>query len=82
MDNTTNDLIGTIKDAWNGLSSDQRTIVGILGAIDAVGKAVALWDLARTDNRKLRGPKLLWTPVIGAVNTLGWLAYFVVGKKR
>lgn len=82
MDNTTNDLIGTIKDAWNGLSSDQRTIVGILGAIDAVGKAVALWDLARTDNRKLRGPKLLWTPVIGAVNTFGWLAYFVVGKKR
>lgn len=82
MDNTTNDLIGTIKDAWNGLSSDQRTIVGILGAIDAVGKAVALWDLARTDGRKLRGPKLLWTPVIGAVNTFGWLAYFVVGKKR
>ena len=82
MDNTTNDLIGTIKDAWNGLSSDQRTIVGILGSIDAVGKAVALWDLARTDNRKLRGPKLLWTPVIGAVNTFGWLAYFVVGKKR
>lgn len=82
MDNTTNDLIGTIKDAWNGLSSDQRTIVGILGAIDAVGKAVALWDLARTDGRKLRGPKLLWTPVIGAVNTFGWLVYFVVGKKR
>lgn len=82
MENTTNDLIGTIKDAWNGLSSDQRTIVGILGAIDAVGKAVALWDLARTDGRKLRGPKLLWTPVIGAVNTFGWLAYFVVGKKR
>lgn len=82
MANTNSELIGTIKDSWNALSSDQRTLVGILGAVDAVGKAVALWDMARTDERNLRGPKWLWTPVIGAVNTFGWLAYFTVGKKR
>lgn len=82
MDNTSSELIGTLKDSWNALSSDQRTIVGVLAAIDLAGKSIALWDMARTDDRKLRGPKWLWTPVIGAVNTLGWVAYFTVGRKR
>lgn len=82
MANASSELIGTIKDSWNALSSDQRTIVGILGAIDAAGKAAALWDLARTDGRKLRGSKLIWTPIIAAVNTFGWLGYFTFGKKR
>lgn len=82
MANSNSDLIGSLKDSWNALSSDQRTIVGVLGALDGVGKAVALWDLSRTDSRKLRGSKLLWTPIIGAVNTFGWLAYFTIGKKH
>ena len=77
-----NDIIDTIKDAWNGLSSDQKTIAGVLATIDTAGKAFALRDLARTNSKRVRGPKWLWTPVIGAVNTLGWVAYFVVGKKR
>jgi len=82
MANTDLDLLGSLKDAWNAMSSDQRTAVGMLGALDTAGKAIALWDLARTDSKKLRGPKLIWTPIIGAVNTFGWLAYFTVGKKR
>ena len=77
-----NDIIDTIKDAWNGLSSDQKTIAGVLATIDTAGKAFALRDLARTNSKRVRGPKWLWTPVIGAVNTLGWVAYFAVGKKR
>lgn len=76
------DIIDTIRDAWNGLSSDQKTIAGVLATIDTAGKAFALRDLARTNSKRVRGPKWLWTPVIGAVNTLGWVAYFVVGKKR
>ena len=51
-------------------------------AIDTAGKAFALRDLARTNSKRVRGPKWLWTPVIGAVNTLGWVAWFAVGKKR
>lgn len=82
MANTNLDLVGSLKDSWNALSSDQRTVVGVLGAIDTAAKAFALWDLARTDSKKLRGPKMMWTPIIGAVNTFGWLAYFVIGKKR
>jgi len=77
-----NEIIDTIRDAWNGLSSDQKTIAGVLATIDTAGKAFALRDLARTNSRRVRGPKWLWTPVIGAVNTLGWVAWFAVGKKR
>lgn len=79
---TTNEIIRSIKDAWNGLSSDQKTIAGVLATIDTAGKAFALRDLARTNSKRVRGPKWLWTPVIGAVNTLGWVAWFAVGKKR
>ena len=77
-----NDIIDTIKDAWNGLSSDQKTIAGVLATIDTAGKAFALRDLARTNSKRVRGPKWLWTPIIGTANTAGWLAYFAVGKKR
>ena len=76
------DIIDTIRDAWNGLSSDQKTIAGVLATIDTAGKAFALRDLARTNSKRVRGPKWLWTPIIGAVNTLGWAAWFAVGKKR
>lgn len=76
------EIVDTIRDAWNGLSSDQKTIAGVLATIDTAGKAFALRDLARTNSRRIRGPKWLWTPVIGAVNTLGWVGYFVIGKKR
>lgn len=77
-----NEIIDTIRDAWNGLSSDQKTIAGLLATVDTAGKAFALRDLARTNSKRVRGPKWLWTPVIGAVNTLGWVAWFAVGKKR
>ncbi|MGX0629680.1 phospholipase D-like protein [Corynebacterium afermentans] len=76
------EIVDTIRDAWNGLSSDQKTIAGVLATIDTAGKAFALRDLARTNSRRIRGPKWLWTPIIGAVNTLGWVGYFVIGKKR
>ena len=77
-----NEIIDTIRDAWNGLSSDQKTIAGVLATIDTAGKAFALRDLARTNSKRVRGPKWVWTPVIGAVNTLGWVAWFALGKKH
>ena len=77
-----NEFIDTIKDAWNSLSSDQKTIAGVLATIDTAGKAFALRDLARTNSKRIRGPKWLWTPIIGAVNTFGWVGSFIIGKKR
>ena len=77
-----NDILETLREAWDDLSPNQKTIVGVLAALDTAGKAWALRDLARTDADRIRGPKWLWTPIIATVNTAGWLAYFAVGKKR
>ena len=74
--------IDSLKDAWNSLSKEEKTVAGIFGALDTALKGYALWDLARTDAHRLRGPKWFWTPFIGGVNTIGWAAYFTVGKKR
>lgn len=74
--------IDSLKDAWNSLSKEEKTVAGVFGALDTALKGYALWDLARTDAHRLRGPKWFWTPFIGGVNTIGWAAYFTVGKKR
>ena len=74
--------IDSLKEAWNSLSKEEKTVAGIFGALDTALKGYALWDLARTDANRLRGPKWFWTPLIGGVNTIGWAAYFTVGKKR
>ena len=74
--------IDSFKEAWNSLSKEEKTVAGIFGAIDTALKGYALWDLSRTKADKLRGPKWFWTTFIGAVNTVGWAAYFTVGKKR
>ena len=74
--------IDSLKEAWNSLSKEEKTVAGIFGALDTALKGYALWDLSRTDAHRLRGPKWFWTPFIGGVNTIGWAAYFTVGKKR
>ena len=74
--------IDSVLEAWKSLSKEEKTIAGIFGAIDTVAKGIALWVLARTDSKNLRGPKWFWTTFIGAVNTVGWASYFLVGKKR
>lgn len=75
-------IAGTLQDGWNAMSTEQRAMAGILGGIDVAGKTAALIDLVRADAAALRGPKWLWAPVVAVVNTLGWAAYFTVGKKR
>ena len=74
--------IDALKDAWNSLSKEEKTVAGVFGALDTALKGYALWDLAQTDAHRLRGPKSFWTPFIGGVNTICWAAYFTVGKKR
>lgn len=75
-------IVGTLQDGWNAMSTEQRAMVGILGGIDLLVKTAALIDLTRADAAALRGPKVFWAPVVAAVNTLGWAAYFTVGKRR
>ena len=74
--------IDSVLEAWKSLSKEEKTVAGILGAVDTAAKGIALWDLARTDAERLRGPKWFWTAFIGVANTIGWASYFTVGKKR
>lgn len=75
-------LATTLQHSWAALATDQKVLVAGLAAADVAGKALALRDLAGAKPRKVRGPKWLWAPTILAVNTLGWAAYFLLGKKR
>ncbi len=77
-----NALTATITESWDGLTKGEKAAAGVLGTIDVAAKAIALRDLARTKQENLRGPKWAWGPIIGAVNTFGWLGYYVFGKKR
>lgn len=74
--------IDSVLEAWKSLSKEEKTVAGILGAVDTAAKGIALWDLARTDAERLRGPKWFWTAFIGVANTIGWASYFTIGKKR
>lgn len=75
-------LLNSLKDTWNSLSPEERSIAGALALVDMAGKTVALWDLSRQDPSKVRGAKWAWAPAIGGINTLGWIAWFAFGKKR
>lgn len=74
-------FIDTLRSGWNAMSTEQRTLVGTLAAVDILAKGAALWDLNRTDRGSLRGPKWLWAATIPVFNTVGWLAYFALGRK-
>lgn len=74
--------IDSILEAWKSLSKEEKTVAGVFAAVDTALKGYALWDLSRTNPKRLRGPKWFWATFIGAVNTFGWAAYFTVGKKR
>jgi hypothetical protein len=76
--------VGTVssmarKQRWSDLSSRQRA--GVLGliAVQAVLAAMAQRDLSSRDKSQVRGPKVLWR--IATLNTLGVIAYLVVGRR-
>ncbi|BFU45600.1 PLDc N-terminal domain-containing protein [Krasilnikovia sp. MM14-A1004] len=62
---------------WADLSYRQRTAVLVLASVEAVLTAAAAADLARRPRASVRGPKVLWWPVlfvqpVGPVAYLGW----------
>ncbi|MDY5784529.1 hypothetical protein [Corynebacterium sp.] len=78
----THQFVSTLTKQWNRLSSGEKTAVGILATIDGIGKSTALASLVRTPKEKVRGSKLVWGPIIATVNTLGWIAWFLIGSKK
>lgn len=51
--------------------------------IELGGKAIALLSLSRTPREEVRGEnRLLWGVLILALSGIGWIAWFLAGRKR
>jgi len=60
----------------------QKTRVVIAATVvQAAVASVTVRDINRRPAESVRGPKGLWR-LIGSVNTLGSLAYWIVGRRR
>jgi hypothetical protein len=50
-------------------------------AVQAAVAAVTIRDINRRPKEAVRGPKMIWR-LVGGANTLGSVAYWVLGRKR
>jgi Phospholipase_D-nuclease N-terminal len=66
---------------WADLTDAQRRLLIAAAATEASIKIAALIDIQRRPASQIRGPKALWRAAM-AVNLLGPLAYFAVGRRR
>ena len=66
---------------WADLSDGQRRLLVAVAAAEAALKIAALIDIQRRPASQIRGPKALWRAAM-AVNLLGPVSYFAVGRKR
>jgi hypothetical protein len=69
------------KEKWHRMPGWQQAGVVALGVAEVVLTARAAVDLARRDGTGVRGPKLLWWPVL-TVQPFGQVAYLWWGRKR
>jgi hypothetical protein len=66
---------------WAELSERQRALLLTAAAAELSLKIAALIDINRRPADRIRGPKALWRAAM-AVNLLGPVSYFTVGRKR
>jgi hypothetical protein len=66
---------------WHQLSERQRRLLVAAAAAELSLKLAALIDIGRRPPDRIRGPKALWRAAM-AVNLLGPVAYFTIGRKR
>lgn len=66
---------------WADLSERQRRLLVAAAIAEASLKIAALIDIQHRPNSQIRGPKGLWRAAM-AVNLLGPLSYFAVGRRR
>jgi hypothetical protein len=66
---------------WSDLSDGQRRLIVAAAAAELSLKIAALIDIQRRPASQIRGPKALWRAAM-AVNLLGPVSYFAVGRKR
>jgi hypothetical protein len=66
---------------WSELSDRQRALLLTAAAGELSLKIAALIDIKRRPADRIRGPKALWRAAM-AVNLLGPLSYFAIGRRR
>ena len=69
------------KKRWSDLSVGEKTAVLVAASVQLSLAATAWVDLARRPADLVRGPKPAWALAI-AVNVVGPIAYFTVGRRR
>jgi hypothetical protein len=69
------------KKRWSDLSDGEKTAVLVAASVQLSLAATAWVDLARRPAELVRGPKPAWALAI-AVNVVGPIAYFTVGRRR
>ena len=69
------------KRSWSELSSRQRALVALGGALQVSLLLAALNDLRRRPADQINGSKRRWV-AISFVNFVGPIAYFALGRKR
>ena len=68
------------KKRWSELSPKTRTAIVALGVAEVVVTSVASRDLVRRPAALVRGPKLLWAPVL-FVQPVGPPLYLLCGRR-
>ena len=69
------------KKRWAELSTPQRVMVVLGGALQ-ISLAIAAWiDLAKRKPEQVKGPKVRWAGIIG-INFVGPILYFALGRRR
>ena len=66
---------------WNELTDGEKTAILVAASVQISLAATAWIDLARRPAAQVRGPKPLWAVAI-AVNFVGPIGYFTVGRRR
>ena len=69
------------KKRWADLSDGQRKLLLAAAAAELSLKITALIDIKRRPAERIRGPKAMWRAAM-AVNLIGPVSYFVIGRKR
>lgn len=74
-------LKGKKSRKWSDLSDRQKAVTLVMGSIQLSLAATAWTDLAKRPPEQVNGPKLAWTAII-AINFVGPILYFVIGRRR
>lgn len=68
------------KRKWSELTPVQRATIAVVGFVQILLLAAALFDLRRRPAEQIKGNKKLWT-LAAFINFVGPLAYFLFGRK-